>query len=234
MLISFFTLFADKLQFIRHNTDRGTLGPTYDQSALSQVVHMTRLMTSRVIRTIGMVCHMKAAEKEGVLSLGHRAVDQGKQDSLLDIIREAQFLVRLAAQSAADCIWKKTEDDSDVVDPLGILAGIYYVLKVQLTFSDLEFWCRRGESRLVFHRNGPGNSKRKRAASSDEGVAERSRRQAVRTVELVNEPLKTLIREYMPNLLIRVTIGRAILDTQSCSSSSQVISEDSDLYLHIK
>ena len=64
MLISFFTLFADKLQFIGHNTDRGTLGPTYDQSALSQVVHMTRLMTSRVIRTIGMVCHMKAAEKE--------------------------------------------------------------------------------------------------------------------------------------------------------------------------
>ena len=29
---------------------------------------------------------------------------------------------------------------------------------------------------------------------------------------------------------MRVTIGRAILDTQPCSSASQVISQDSDLY----
>ena len=150
---------------------------------------------SRVIRTIGMVCRMKAAEKEGVLSPGHRDMYQGKQDSLLDRIRAAQFLVRLAAQSAADCIWKKAEDD--VVDPLGHLAGIYDVLRVRLTLNAFELDPDE-ESHASFF------------IATDQAIAsanvllvqikELLSAHGDTLHELVNEPLKSLIRDCMPDL----------------------------------
>ena len=150
---------------------------------------------SRVIRTIGKVCRMKAAEKEGVLSPGHKAIYHGKQDSLLDRIRAAQFLVRLAAQSAADCIWKKAEDD--VVDPLGHLAGIYDVLRVRMALSSLEYGADE-ESHASFY------------IATDQAIAsanvllvqikELLIAHGDKLHEIVNEPLKTLIRECMPDL----------------------------------
>lgn len=150
---------------------------------------------SHVRNTISAVCSMETAEQTGVLSPAHRELYKGEQTSLLGRISAAQFLVRLAATSAADCIWNKACDH--VIDPLGHLAGIYDVLKVRLVLSELELNTDDSKESIFFVATEQAIASanillvqmRELLKAHGEGLH-----------ELLNEPLKTLIKDCLPDL----------------------------------
>ena len=92
---------------------------------------------SRTINTISDVCRMKAADTTGVLSAKHRQLYPSKQDTFVERMCAAQFLVHHVAKSAADCILQKAAHAA--TDPLGMLAALCEVLPVQIQLNELEY-----------------------------------------------------------------------------------------------
>jgi hypothetical protein len=115
---------------------------SFYQPAMEKVV-------SRTMATISSVCGMEAADRTGVLSPHHRSLYPLKQDSFLERIFAAQFLVHHVAISAADCILKHGKHAA--IDPLGLLAGLYDVLQVEIKLSELEIDADENDGTSIFY-----------------------------------------------------------------------------------
>jgi hypothetical protein len=146
-------------------------------------------VVSRTMATISSVCGMEAADRTGVLSPHHRSLYPSKQDSFFERILAAQFLLHHAAISAADCILKNGKHAA--IDPLGLLAGLYDVLKVEIELSALEFEEDENDRTSIFY------------IATDQAIASANillvqlRELLVAhgdgLYKLVNEPLKSLL-----------------------------------------